>query len=41
MFFIEVIWVGEEGNAERCGSVGMVRVRVSENGMALGEKGFG
>ena len=41
MFFTQVIWVGEEGNAERFGSVGVVRARVSENGVALGDEGFG
>ena len=41
VFFTQVIWVGEEGNAERFGGAGVVRARVSENGVALGDEGFG
>lgn len=41
VFFTEVIWVGKEGNAERFGCVRVIRARVSENGVALGDEGFG
>ena len=41
VFFTEVIWVEEEGNAKRFGGMGMVRARASKNSVALGDEGFG
>lgn len=41
MFFAEVVWVGEERDAEFLGGVGVVRSRLGEDGVALRDEGFG
>lgn len=41
VFLTEVMGVGEEGNADGLGGVGVVGARVGEDGVALADEGFG
>ena len=41
VFFAEVLWVGEEGDSEGLGRVGVVGARVGQDGVALADQGFG
>lgn len=41
VFLAEVMWVGEERDAEFLGGAGVVRSRVGEDSVALRDEGFG